>query len=119
VQMSPTWAFVRTNSAGTNKVNVTGVVSAEGNQELFVFKKDDDGAWKIARYSFSPQIRPSPSCTQVAAAVVGMAVTRPERAQILGGLVTYGAGRSDRAARRIGAIEIGRAEAAGGGFDKI
>jgi uncharacterized protein (TIGR02246 family) len=53
VQMSPIWAFVRTNSAGTNKVNATGAVSAEGNQELFVFKKDG-GSWKIARYSFSP-----------------------------------------------------------------
>jgi uncharacterized protein (TIGR02246 family) len=54
VQISPTWAFVRTNSAGTNKVNATEVIGAEGNQELFVFKKGDDGAWKIARYSFSP-----------------------------------------------------------------
>jgi uncharacterized protein (TIGR02246 family) len=57
VQMSPTWAFVRTNSAGTNKVNATGAMSAEGNQELFVFKKDD-GVWKIARYSFSPTSPP-------------------------------------------------------------
>ena len=24
------------------------------NQELFIFKRDQDGAWKIARYSFSP-----------------------------------------------------------------
>jgi uncharacterized protein (TIGR02246 family) len=54
VQMSPTWAFVRTNSAGTNTFHATGKVSAEGNQELFVFEKDADGKWKIARYSFSP-----------------------------------------------------------------
>lgn len=54
VQMAPDWAFVRTNSAGTNKFNATGKVTAEGNQELFVFKKDTDGIWKIARYSFSP-----------------------------------------------------------------
>jgi uncharacterized protein (TIGR02246 family) len=53
VQMSPTWAFVRTNSAGTNKVNSTGAMSAEGNQELFILHKGADGAWKIARYSFS------------------------------------------------------------------
>ncbi|CAN5923067.1 hypothetical protein BH11PSE3_BH11PSE3_12550 [soil metagenome] len=52
VQISPQWAFVRTNSAGTNKVNATGAMSAEGNQELFVFRKDP-GGWKIARYSFS------------------------------------------------------------------
>jgi ketosteroid isomerase-like protein len=53
VQMSPTWAFVRTSSSGANTVNATGAMSAEGNQEPFVFKKED-GAWKIARYSFSP-----------------------------------------------------------------
>jgi ketosteroid isomerase-like protein len=57
IQMSPTWAFVRTNSAGTNIANATGAMSAEGTQELFVFKKDD-GAWKIARYSFSPKSPP-------------------------------------------------------------
>jgi len=54
VEMSPQWAFVRTNSAGTNKVNATGAMSAEGNQELFIFKKGADGQWKIERYSFSP-----------------------------------------------------------------
>jgi uncharacterized protein (TIGR02246 family) len=58
VQMSPTWALVRTNSAGTNTVNATGKVSAEGNQELFVFRKDADGEWRIARYSFSPTSPP-------------------------------------------------------------
>jgi uncharacterized protein (TIGR02246 family) len=58
VQMSPDWAFVRTNSAGTNKFNATGKITAEGNQELFVFKKDTDGMWKIARYSFSPTSPP-------------------------------------------------------------
>jgi hypothetical protein len=51
--MSPEWAFVRTNSAGTNKINATGAVGAEGNQELFIFKKETDGKWRIARYSFS------------------------------------------------------------------
>jgi uncharacterized protein (TIGR02246 family) len=53
VRMSPEWAFVRTNSAGTNKINATGAVSPEGNQELFIFRKDADGKWRIARYSFS------------------------------------------------------------------
>jgi hypothetical protein len=33
--------------------HATGAVSAEANQELFIFKKSADGAWKIARYSFS------------------------------------------------------------------
>jgi len=53
VVISPQWAYVRTNSAGTQKVNATGATSAEANQELFIFKKTDDGRWQIARYSFS------------------------------------------------------------------
>lgn len=53
VVMAPQWAFVRTNSAGTQTVNATGATSAEANQELFIFKKGGDGKWVIARYSFS------------------------------------------------------------------
>jgi uncharacterized protein (TIGR02246 family) len=53
VLMSPEWAFVRTDSAGTNKINATGATSAEGRKDLFIFHKDADGVWKIARYSFS------------------------------------------------------------------
>ncbi len=47
------WAFARTNSAGTTTINATGDQVAEGNQELFVLKKTDNGNWKIARYCFS------------------------------------------------------------------
>jgi uncharacterized protein (TIGR02246 family) len=54
VVMAPTWAYVRTNSAGTTYHHSTGRTTAEANQELFVFKKGDDGKWRIARYSFSP-----------------------------------------------------------------
>jgi uncharacterized protein (TIGR02246 family) len=53
VKMSPEWAFARTHSDGTNKINVTGKVGHEGNQELFIFKKGADDKWRIARYSFS------------------------------------------------------------------
>jgi uncharacterized protein (TIGR02246 family) len=53
VVMSPQWALVRTNSTGTQKINATGATSREANQELFIFKKGDDGQWRIARYSFS------------------------------------------------------------------
>ena len=53
VEMSPDWVFARTNSAGTTTDHATGAKSAEGNQELFIFKKNSEGAWKIARYSFS------------------------------------------------------------------
>ena len=54
VEAGPGWAFARTNSAGTTTEHATGSKSAEGNQELFIFKQDRNGAWKIARYSFSP-----------------------------------------------------------------
>ena len=54
VEIGPGWAFARAYSAGTTSDHATGRESAEGNQELFIFKADHDGAWKIARYSFSP-----------------------------------------------------------------
>jgi uncharacterized protein (TIGR02246 family) len=54
VELTPEWAFARTNSAGTTLDHATGTRSAEGNQELFIFRKGGDGSWKIARYSFSP-----------------------------------------------------------------
>jgi uncharacterized protein (TIGR02246 family) len=53
VQMAPDWAFVRTNSAGTMKINATGATSDEANQELFILRKNAGGKWKIVRYSFS------------------------------------------------------------------
>jgi uncharacterized protein (TIGR02246 family) len=53
VVVAPQWAFVRTNSAGTQKINATGATSREANQELFILRKGDDGQWRIARYSFS------------------------------------------------------------------
>jgi uncharacterized protein (TIGR02246 family) len=61
VVMAPTWAYARTNSAGTTDHHSTGKTTAEANQELFVFKKGDDGKWRIARYSFSPTNPPSKS----------------------------------------------------------
>jgi uncharacterized protein (TIGR02246 family) len=59
VVTSPDWAFARTNSAGTCTVLATGAKSAEGNQELFIFKKSTDGTWKIARYCFCTTNPPS------------------------------------------------------------
>ena len=53
VEMSPDWVFARTDSAGTTLNHATGAVSKEGNQELFIFHKEKDGKFKIARYSFS------------------------------------------------------------------
>jgi uncharacterized protein (TIGR02246 family) len=54
VVMAPNWAYVRTNSAGVTGHASTGKTTAEANQELFIFRKGDDGEWRIARYSFSP-----------------------------------------------------------------
>ena len=59
VQMSPSWAYVRTNSAGTTAHHSTGKTTSEANQELFILKKGEDGKWRIARYSFSPTNPPS------------------------------------------------------------
>jgi uncharacterized protein (TIGR02246 family) len=59
IVMVPTWAYVRTNSAGATDHHSTGKTTAEANQELFIFKKGDDGQWRIARYSFSPTNPPS------------------------------------------------------------
>jgi uncharacterized protein (TIGR02246 family) len=57
--IAPGWAYVRTNSAGTTDHHSTGRTTAEANQELFIFRKGDDGKWRIARYSFSPTNPPS------------------------------------------------------------
>lgn len=54
VVMAPSWAYVRTNSAGVTGHASTGKTTAEANQELFIFKKGEEGGWRIARYSFSP-----------------------------------------------------------------
>jgi len=54
VVMAPFWAYARTNSAGKTGHSSTGKTTAEANQELFIFRKDVDGGWRIARYSFSP-----------------------------------------------------------------
>jgi uncharacterized protein (TIGR02246 family) len=59
VELSPDWVFARTNSAGTTLNHATGATTAEGNQELFIFRRDSDGKFKIARYSFSPTKPPS------------------------------------------------------------
>src|ERR1700722_17097178 len=59
VLMAPDWAYVQTNSVGVTGHASTGKTTAEANQELFIFKKGEDGEWRIARYSFSPTNPPS------------------------------------------------------------
>jgi uncharacterized protein (TIGR02246 family) len=53
VQVAPNWAFVRTSSNGHVTVNAIKQRVPDANHELFIFQKDDDDAWKIARYSFA------------------------------------------------------------------
>lgn len=53
VPLNDQWAFARTHSIGTVTINATGEHGAESNNELFLFHKEADGAWKIARYIFS------------------------------------------------------------------
>jgi len=45
-------AWVRTSSAGKTKILADNVVVNEGNNELFIFKKEN-GDWKIHQYLFS------------------------------------------------------------------
>jgi uncharacterized protein (TIGR02246 family) len=53
VEMSPEWVFARTNSEGATLTRATRGTRKEANQELFIFHKEKDGKFKIARYSFS------------------------------------------------------------------
>jgi uncharacterized protein (TIGR02246 family) len=50
VEMSPEWAYVHTDSAGTFTPTRTGV----GSPSTFLLRETSDGKWHIARYSFSP-----------------------------------------------------------------
>lgn len=45
-------AWARTSSAGKTRILANNAVVTEGNNELFVFKKED-GNWKIHRYLFA------------------------------------------------------------------
>lgn len=53
VQLAPDWALVRTDSNGFVTVHAIKQRVPDANHELFVLKRDGDGRWKIARYSFS------------------------------------------------------------------
>jgi uncharacterized protein (TIGR02246 family) len=45
-------AWVRTSSAGKTKILANDAMVNEGNNELFIFKKEN-GSWKIHQYLFS------------------------------------------------------------------
>lgn len=46
------WAWARTSSAGRTTIRSAGIEVNEGNNELFVFRRES-GEWKIHRYLFS------------------------------------------------------------------
>jgi len=45
-------AWARTSSAGRTRILSAGIEVEEGNNELFVFKREN-GDWRIHRYLFS------------------------------------------------------------------
>ena len=51
--LSENWAFARTRSNGSVKINATGDSGPEANQELFLLQRSVGNSWKIARYIFS------------------------------------------------------------------
>jgi ketosteroid isomerase-like protein len=52
VQEAGDWAWARTSSAGRTRILASGVETTEGNNELFVFRREK-GEWKIHRYLFA------------------------------------------------------------------
>ena len=59
VQEAGEWAWARTSSAGRTRILSTGAEVTEGNNELFVFRRER-AAWKIHRYLFSTTQPPRP-----------------------------------------------------------
>ncbi len=52
------WAFVRSTSDGTIKINASGAEVANNGKELFLLRKLANGEWKFARYAFSSNTPP-------------------------------------------------------------
>ena len=46
------WAWARTSSAGRTRILAAGVEVVEGNNELFIFRREG-GQWRIHRYLFA------------------------------------------------------------------
>ncbi len=46
------WAWARTSSAGRTKILAAGIEVSEGNNELFVLRREG-GSWRIHRYLFA------------------------------------------------------------------
>ena len=55
VVVSGNYAFARTHSAGTTRVQASGQTAPEGNRELYVLQKINQ-EWKLARYIFNENV---------------------------------------------------------------
>lgn len=51
-------AWARTHSSGETEIRATGAKVPEKNSELFIFRKQPDGSWRVARYLFATQNPP-------------------------------------------------------------
>jgi len=52
IQEAGDWAWARTSSAGRTQILATGTEVTEGNNELFVLRREG-GSWRIHRYLFA------------------------------------------------------------------
>ena len=53
IEIAGDLAWARTRSEGTVKILKSGETHPEGNQELFILKRDRGQEWKIWRYIFT------------------------------------------------------------------
>ena len=53
IQEAGDWAWARTSSAGRTKMLAAGIEVTEGNNELFVFRREG-GSWRIHRSTSGP-----------------------------------------------------------------
>lgn len=58
IELAGDTAWARTHSRGETEIRALGARVPERNSELFVFQKQPDGAWRVARYLFATQNPP-------------------------------------------------------------
>ena len=51
-------AWVRTHSSGEMNIRAAGIKVPGKSSELFIFEKQKNGEWRIARYLFASQLPP-------------------------------------------------------------
>ncbi|MFO0628471.1 MAG: DUF4440 domain-containing protein, partial [Polyangiales bacterium] len=58
IELAGDTAWARTHSRGETEIRATGARVPEQNSELFIFQRQGDGAWRVARYLFATQNPP-------------------------------------------------------------